>query len=484
LRKLFVLFLALILCSVFSHASEIGVEINSVPVEFNENSGRPFIDENNRVLVPLRIILESIGADVGWNSEENAAEARKGNIKVMIPIERSYIVRNGESIDVDARAKIVNGRTYLPIRSVMESFGYEIGWNNETQNVLLNEKAEAHKVSIEKEEVSTEEVMNNKEVIAKIEGNTNGNLLNDGFIVKEDDVLYYVNYNDGQKIYSYNINTKTHKMLTEKAGKYLNVINGRIVYLENNGSGDWNAFCMNVDGTEKKQLGQTGVNYIKAFDKGVYFYDERSTTLLFWSYNDEEPKKLLTTNLDSIQIVDNYLYYIELESYGWDLKDEEIEYRISRINLETMKSEYLYPANIGSEYNGFVVNEKYLFYSRNDLNSKLYQSDNSINKNGVGKNAQFPSDDKIYNFCIDDKFIYYFNPYANKGVMKIDIETGEKKRIVKTWKSYDYATTRINSVDEIIYLVRENSSTEFDFYRIDQEKREVVKIKEPSDLIE
>ena len=72
------LVLILILSSVTAFADEIVITIDSAKVEFNDDAGFPFIDENNRTQVPFRATLEKFGAKVEWNDESKTAIATKG----------------------------------------------------------------------------------------------------------------------------------------------------------------------------------------------------------------------------------------------------------------------------------------------------------------------------------------------------------------------------------------------------------------------
>ncbi len=139
-RKGFIIGLILILTMLTSTVfaeSEIIVRIDSTNVEFNDVIGRPFIDENNRTLVPFRAALEAFGADVEWDSETRTAKAIKGDIIVEVPVGQKYIVKNGENIESDSAAIIKDGRTYLPIRKVIEAFGAEVQWDSKLKTVVI-----------------------------------------------------------------------------------------------------------------------------------------------------------------------------------------------------------------------------------------------------------------------------------------------------------------------------------------------------------
>ena len=138
-KIVFILSLVLILAlsSVTAFADGVIITIDSSKVEFNDDLGFPFIDENYRTQVPFRATLEKFGAEVEWNSEEGTAIATKGDIVVEVPIDENYIIKNGEKISVDTTARIINGRTYLPIRSVLVAFGSDVEWDAKLNTVVI-----------------------------------------------------------------------------------------------------------------------------------------------------------------------------------------------------------------------------------------------------------------------------------------------------------------------------------------------------------
>ncbi len=98
-------------------------------IEFNASTGFPFVDQNNRTLVPLRAVLETFGATVSWDSNENMVIAKKEDIRVGIKVGSKFITVNGATIQTDTSAVIKDGRTFLPIRAVMEAFKCDVNWN-------------------------------------------------------------------------------------------------------------------------------------------------------------------------------------------------------------------------------------------------------------------------------------------------------------------------------------------------------------------
>lgn len=128
-------------------ADKIGVTIDNKPVPFDTNTGYPFIDSSGRTLVPLRQTMEAGGFSVVWNSKDDIATVSDGDgTKVYVKIGDNYITKeinnNGTTessrIKNDTFAQVVNHRTYLPIRAVLECFGASVTWNSTSHNVVVN----------------------------------------------------------------------------------------------------------------------------------------------------------------------------------------------------------------------------------------------------------------------------------------------------------------------------------------------------------
>ncbi|MDD4781726.1 MAG: copper amine oxidase N-terminal domain-containing protein [Tissierellia bacterium] len=102
-----------------------------------DNLGIPFINEDNRTMIPIRKPLEAIGAEVGYDSINRVVTAVKDNVSIIIPIDKNIIYINGEEVEIDTKAIIKDSRTYIPLRSVFEAFGYNIEWHNNSKTVII-----------------------------------------------------------------------------------------------------------------------------------------------------------------------------------------------------------------------------------------------------------------------------------------------------------------------------------------------------------
>ena len=137
-KRILPLLLALLLClPVAAGATQsVGVIIDDQPVAFDDTYGYPFVDEAGRTQVPFRVTLESFGCTVSWDNDTRTAIAEKDGVVVAVPIGQDYILENGRQVPIDTTSRIRENRTYLPIRAVLEAFGAYVTWDQENQQVI------------------------------------------------------------------------------------------------------------------------------------------------------------------------------------------------------------------------------------------------------------------------------------------------------------------------------------------------------------
>ena len=115
------------------------VKLNGEYIAFDQ---APII-ENGRTLVPMRAIFEALGMEVSWDGPTKAVtgilKSQNGdNDKVInLTIGNSMARVNSEEKTLDVPAKIVNGRTLVPVRFISESLDAKVTWDNETKTVII-----------------------------------------------------------------------------------------------------------------------------------------------------------------------------------------------------------------------------------------------------------------------------------------------------------------------------------------------------------
>jgi len=97
----------------------------------------PFIDPNNRTMVPVRFISEALGANVAWDANTRTVTVTKGSTVIKLQIDSRQITTNGVAATMDTAAIIVDGRTFVPVRYISEALGLTVGWDAGAKTVVL-----------------------------------------------------------------------------------------------------------------------------------------------------------------------------------------------------------------------------------------------------------------------------------------------------------------------------------------------------------
>ena len=99
----------------------------------------PFIN-NERTLVPIRVISENLGYNVNWDNNSRKVTVKNSNKTIELFIGKKNVSVNGVDNSIDVAPMIKNDRTFVPLRFISESFDNDVKWDNNTRTVRINKK--------------------------------------------------------------------------------------------------------------------------------------------------------------------------------------------------------------------------------------------------------------------------------------------------------------------------------------------------------
>lgn len=113
------------------------MEINGQETEIDEGRGTVPVAINGRTLVPIRAIIEAFGGVVGWDADTQSVllSLEDDTIKLTLDSTEAYLNDKAETLDV--APTVINERTMLPIRFVAEGFNLGVAWDNSTQTISI-----------------------------------------------------------------------------------------------------------------------------------------------------------------------------------------------------------------------------------------------------------------------------------------------------------------------------------------------------------
>jgi len=94
----------------------------------------------NRILVPLRIIAESLGATVEWTGLRPQVTVQKGDTVIGLNIGSNEGFTNSRQIFfLEQPPVLVNGRTMVPLRFLAETLGAKVDWDEKSRIVSISD---------------------------------------------------------------------------------------------------------------------------------------------------------------------------------------------------------------------------------------------------------------------------------------------------------------------------------------------------------
>ncbi|GKX31184.1 hypothetical protein SH1V18_36640 [Vallitalea longa] len=152
-----VILLTAMMVSTVTAKTYVTVTVEGEIVDFPD--ARPFIDANNRTLVPIRFISEALDGQVSWDGDLQQATIKYNNKVIKLVINKKEITVNNQAKVMDTQAILKDSRTYVPVRFVSEAMGANVKWDS-TNSIVI--------ITLESDTADLEE-MTNEEIIQQLQ---------------------------------------------------------------------------------------------------------------------------------------------------------------------------------------------------------------------------------------------------------------------------------------------------------------------------
>lgn len=121
-------------------SAAVQVQLNGTPVTFDV----PPVNEDGRTLVPMRAIFEALGASIEWDAATQTVKGyRPGrNVTLKLTLGAEHAEVNGRQVALDTPAKMIDGRTMVPLRFVAETLGGQITYDPGTETISITTSTE------------------------------------------------------------------------------------------------------------------------------------------------------------------------------------------------------------------------------------------------------------------------------------------------------------------------------------------------------
>lgn len=123
--------------SAFAATTGPSVKINGSAITFSAGA-EPFIDSNNRTLVPLRFISDNLAATTDWDNTAKTATIKSGETTIKVTLNSNVVEVDGVKSTIDTAAVIKNNVTFVPLSFVSKALGAEVNFDSASKTVEIS----------------------------------------------------------------------------------------------------------------------------------------------------------------------------------------------------------------------------------------------------------------------------------------------------------------------------------------------------------
>jgi len=111
--------------------TDITIYVDNEKIELDT---KPII-RDNRTLVPIRGVLEKLGAEVDWNKETKQVIVKDDQMEILLETGNTAVLVDGKINFLDTKSLVIDNRTLVPLRFIAETLGFDVTWNGQTHRI-------------------------------------------------------------------------------------------------------------------------------------------------------------------------------------------------------------------------------------------------------------------------------------------------------------------------------------------------------------
>lgn len=92
---------------------------------------------NDATLIPVRFFVDAMGGQIQYDATEKRVTVIRDDHLVEMWIGNPNLIIDGVRVESPVAPTVKNNRTMLPLRLISEALGWEVGWNNKTKSITL-----------------------------------------------------------------------------------------------------------------------------------------------------------------------------------------------------------------------------------------------------------------------------------------------------------------------------------------------------------
>jgi len=112
------------------------ITINGISKKIDAQGNKPII-KDGRTLLPIRTLIESLGGKTDWEAKERKVTIELNGHSIILWIGKTTALVDGNKVTLDVVPLIISGRIYIPLRFVVEHLNANVQWDQSTKTVTI-----------------------------------------------------------------------------------------------------------------------------------------------------------------------------------------------------------------------------------------------------------------------------------------------------------------------------------------------------------
>jgi|GEM_PF-4424865 len=197
-------FLIMLGLTVEADAKDVAVKevvVESLPYKELKGLNDPVIISDGRVLLPIREVGDLLSLKVYWDQRSKTASLYGVNIEIKLTVGSHSAFVNNKKISLEAAAKVINGKTYIPLKFVATATGESVSWSSSSKTLTLSRsyamgsaQGLTYWIHLDTGELSKAETKQPGNIIGKL-NNLDLSILEKFHVTKLSDSSSYIAYN-------------------------------------------------------------------------------------------------------------------------------------------------------------------------------------------------------------------------------------------------------------------------------------------------
>ncbi|MCR4442098.1 MAG: copper amine oxidase N-terminal domain-containing protein [Peptococcaceae bacterium] len=112
----------------------------------------PPVIKEGRTLVPVRAIMNGLGAEVKWDPETKTVTITRDDKTIVLNLVTGEVTVNEESVTIEVPAQLISNRTFVPLRFIAQTLGEKVEYDEQTGEIDIGEETAADSAGGEAED--------------------------------------------------------------------------------------------------------------------------------------------------------------------------------------------------------------------------------------------------------------------------------------------------------------------------------------------